>query len=111
MKKVFLSLGFSGRTKEEIMNDIEKAKEIIIKYNPDEEIEFIHNYDYESDNRLECLGEAIKKMSTCSEVYFIGYWDKYRGCKAEFYICELYNIPRFDISLECKMTRPLQENL
>lgn len=101
MKRIFLSLGFHGRNKEEVMSDIEKAKEIIIAHHSNKEIEFIHNYDYESDNRLECLGEAIKKMGACDEVYFINDWHKYRGCSVEFYICESYNIPHFDINLEC----------
>ena len=101
-KRVFLSLGFRGRTEEEIMSDIEKAKEIITLEFPDNEFEFIHNYDYNGNNRLECLGEAIKKMSTCDEVYFIVGWKKYKGCNVEHKICRLYNIPHLEVSLRLK---------
>lgn len=102
IKRVFLSLGFRGRTEEEIMSDIEKAKEIIISEFPYDEFEFIHNYDYKSDNRVECLGEAIKKMSTCKIVAFISGWPRYRGCKAEYEICKSYNIPHIEVSLDFK---------
>lgn len=96
-RRIFLSLGFSGRSEDAIMEEIDKAKEIISKINPEEELEFIHNYEYKGSNRIECLGEAIKKMSTCDIVYFIGHWYKHNGCLIEETVCELYNIPHFSL--------------
>ena len=101
-KRVFLSLGFRNRTEEEIISDIEQAKNIIISEYPYDEFEFIHNYYYEGDNRVECLGEAIKKMSTCHIAAFISGWPNYRGCKAELEICRSYNIPHIEVSLDFK---------
>ena len=92
MKRIFLSLGFSGRSEEKVMEDINNAKEYIKSIHKDEEIEFIHNYYYNGVNRVECLGEAIKKMSACDFVYFINNWSDHKGCVIENNICELYNI-------------------
>ena len=98
MKKVFLSLGFKGKTEEQVNNEIEKAKKRIAAYYECGEdlefvnVEFIHNYDYVGVNRVECLGEAIKKMSRCDKVYFINDWFNYNGCSIEKEICELYDI-------------------
>jgi hypothetical protein len=98
MKKIFLSLGFSGRTKEEIQKEIEAAKDYIKRsYYPDEEVQFVDNYDYAGSNRVECLGEAIKKMSVCDKVYFINNWFSYKGCLIEKKVCYDYNIPNSQI--------------
>lgn len=94
MKRIFLSLGFSGRTEEAVRSDIDKAKELISSKYINEEIEFVHNYEYTGANRVECLGEAIKKMSTCDIVYFINNWHlSHNGSMIEKYICGLYDIP------------------
>ena len=99
MKKIFLSLGFSGRPEEIIRKEIEGAKELIKSYYHDEKLEFIHNYDYTGDNSVECLGEAIKKISECDKVYFINNWYDYNGCIIEKKVCEIYYIPNATISL------------
>lgn len=106
MKKVFLSLGFNGRTEEEVRNDINKAKELITSFYPNEELEFIHNYDYIGNNKIDCLGEAIKKISTCDIVYFIGDFSNYRGCLIEHKLCILYNMPYCFIDNEITTIKP-----
>lgn len=93
MKRIFLSLGFSGRKEEDVRNDIDKAKKLISLDFKNEEIEFVHNYDYIGNNRIECLGEAIKKISTCDCVYFIDNWWKHKGCVIEYEVCKNYEIP------------------
>ena len=98
MKRIFLSLGFRGRSEKDIMKDIYKAEEIITLSYPDEDIEFVHNYDYVGNNSVECLGEAIKKMSTCDEVYFINNWVDHKGCRIENKVCILYAIPYKEIN-------------
>ena len=97
MMKIFLSLPFSGRTKEEVIQDIENAKELISTKYPDQDLEFIHNYDYEGVNRVECLGEAIKKMATCDKVYLINDWFSHKGCIIEKTVCELYDLHFYTI--------------
>lgn len=92
MKRVFLSLGFSDRPESDVMDDISKAEELITSYYPNEELDFIHNYDYIGHSRVECLGQAIKKMAICDIVYFINDWDKHKGCIIEHKVCELYGI-------------------
>lgn len=93
MKKIFLSLGFNGKPETIIMDEINRAKQEISSKFPDEEqIEFVHNYEYEGSNRVECLGEAIKKMATCDFVYFINEWYEHKGCLIEMQVCNLYQI-------------------
>ena len=91
--KIFLSLGFSGRSKEEVLVDISLAMVRISDIHNNELLQFVHNYDYCSENRVECLGEAIKQMSGCDKVYFINNWVEHNGCLIEKKVCELYNIP------------------
>lgn len=102
--KIFLSLGFSGRSKEEVFMDIGlamiKITDIHVLINDNSEVlQFIHNYDYNGNTRVECLGEAIKKMSACDKVYFINDWENHKGCVIEKKVCELYNIPHESISV------------
>lgn len=92
MKRIFLSLGFSGRSEKDVMDEIDLAKKLIL-FDCDEELEFVHNFDYVGVTRVECLGEAIKKMSTCDMVYFINNWEEHKGCIIEKQVCELYKIP------------------
>ena len=92
MKRIFLSLGFSGRTEKDIIEDINFAKTLLVSHY-DEELEIIHNYDYNGNNRVECLGEAIKKLSTCDIVCFINNWRNHKGCVIEKEICKAYDIP------------------
>lgn len=103
MKRIFLSLGFRGKGEERILNEIDKMKEKITSYYPNEELEFVHNYFYQGNNRVECLGEALKKMSTCDIVYFLTddlMYNIFKGCHIEKKVCEIYNITHKFISID-----------
>ena len=99
MIKMFLSLGFNKKTNNEVVDTINRAKETISKYYPGEVLEFVHNYNYMGNNRIECLGEAIKKMSACDIVYFINNWCEHSGCIIEHTVCEYYKIPYTSITV------------
>ena len=99
MKRIFLSLGFNKRPEKIVRDTINEAKKKLTSYCENEDVEFVHNYDYIGNNSVECLGEAIKKMSTCDIVCFINDWDCYTGCTVEHDICEFYNIPRAYIAV------------
>lgn len=92
MKKIFLSLGFSGRKEKDIIEDIDYAKALLIAHYENDELEFVHNYYYNGNNKVECLGEAIKKLSTCDLVCFINNWRDHKGCLIEKEVCKLYEI-------------------
>lgn len=92
MRRIFLSLGFVKKPVLEVMYDISKAQEMITPHYKDKSIEFIHNYDYTATNKIECLGEAIKNMSSCDIVYFINDWSDHDECIVQKKVCELYNI-------------------
>ena len=129
MNKVFLSLPMSGRTDEEIRNDIlrmenlyletfaksEEAKDVTKffenftgskKIYSDEEIEDIKELPHPN---LAYLGAAIAIMSVADEVLFAEDWDTARGCCVEYEVCCAYDIPCWKISREGKIERMSHE--
>ena len=95
--KVFISVGMSGRDKDDIANDIERAYEHIrMIYGDDAEI--VHNWycpppsDSESAGRCYYLSRAIELLGTCDVCYFDGDWRKSKGCLIEMLVCKLYGI-------------------
>lgn len=94
MKKVFISVGMSGRNEIDVRNDIKRASENIRKLYG-EEVEIVHNYDCvapEGSGRLYYLGEAIKQLGDCDVCYFVRNWALSDGCVAERHVCGLYSI-------------------
>jgi hypothetical protein len=95
MKRVFISVGMSGRTDEDVERDIRRACRDIKERYPFEEVELVDNWSAvgpENAGRLWYLGEAIKKLGTCDVCYFVDGWKKHKGCVAEYEICKLYGI-------------------
>ena len=94
MKKVFISVGMTGRAEIDVRNDIKRASENIRKlYGKD--VEIVHNYDCvapEGSGRLYYLGEAIKQLGECDVCYFVRNWEHSDGCVVERHICGLYSI-------------------
>lgn len=93
MKKVFISVGMRGRTDEDVMADIKRAKLNIS--NMFDDVKIIDNWDCECPDeavRLYCLGEAIKKLGDCDICYFVKGWQKHKGCIVEMEVCKLYGI-------------------
>lgn len=110
--KVFYCLPMSGRTDEDILNQINdeclKIIELVKTISVDAEIEMLCNYqksdnniDFSSDIKHEnmyFLGRGIKShMSRADIVVFGKGWENSRGCKVEHYICETYGMKHFYI--------------
>lgn len=112
MKKIFLSLPMSGRTDEEIKEQINKMKSEFLLKNPfdkGEEIGFVHNFQEmeveintfdplfgeRKTPALYYLGRAINKMAYCDGVYFGYGWSKARGCLIEREVAYSYDIPSY----------------
>lgn len=119
MKRVFLSLPMSGRTDEDVANQINQMKKWILesKYFGDEAVVFVHNlgcnpndfavvdsykehgifYGYvEAEVRnqsLLYLGQAIKQMAYVDYAFFGNGWTKARGCIIERNVAIHYSIP------------------
>lgn len=95
MKRVFVSVGMSGREAYDIGNDIERAK-TTIKHNATGKVHIIDNYDCVKPDtlttRLYCLGEAVKKLGDCDACFFVKGWENYNGCKVEMEVCKTYGI-------------------
>lgn len=106
-RKVFISVPFSGRSDEDILDSINKMHKLAeIKFN--EPLEPVHNFFIKGDDNeiiapvdanqsIYYLSEAIKKMSQVD--YFIGVpYIGSRGCDIEFKIAKNYDIPAEIIS-------------
>lgn len=94
MKKVFISVGMTGRSNDEVERDLEKAKKEIKEYFTDD-VETVDNWSAiapENANPRWYLAEAINKLGDCDYVYFMYGWENYKGCKVEHYVAELYGM-------------------
>lgn len=96
--RVFISLGMSGRPKEEVEKDIAIAETYIRESIVDPEI--VHNYNCvdgctRRDGSTWYLPKAIELLGTCDIAYFTPCWTRYNGCQVEMRVCTLYGIPTF----------------
>ena len=114
--KVFLSLPMSGRTDEEIWDDIFEMNKYVLEnkeafgIKEDEKWDVTHNmltepeldlFDLIDDvkhKNLLYLGAAIIKLAQCDAVLFSNGWNNARGCVIEHEVCMQYGIPTFYIS-------------
>ena len=94
IKTIFISLGLSGRSDEDITNDLNRSRENIYELFGSN-ITIIDNHDCVGPtdaNKLWYLGEAIKKLGKCDACYFTKGWKNHNGCLIEMEVCKLYNI-------------------
>ena len=96
-KRVFISVPMAGKHEDDIYKEIYNAQQEYRALHPNEEIEFVDNYYVIHADTLPLshpallyLGEAIKKMSSCDDVFFYGDWENARGCKVEKLVYDLY---------------------
>lgn len=100
MKKVFISVGMSGRSESDVVRDINRLRAEAMNEFEGEYIEFVDNWLCERPDgaeRLYCLGEAIKKLGECDACYFDEDFSKYKGCRVELAVCNAYGIPVYGI--------------
>jgi hypothetical protein len=99
----------SGRTDEEIRNQIDEMERIIIESGvfKGQEIEFVHNLDNDIDPNgcldlkhepLLYLGEAIRKMAFCDAIVLGEGWNDSHGCTIEYSVATLYGLLSLDIT-------------
>ena len=112
--RIFLSLGMRGRDEKDVLADIAEAThyakslyaesatecEVINTYNQEEAPEDVGPTYY--------LGRSIQILGGCDQVWFINNWKDYRGCRAEYEICRLYNIPCYALDLRAVRLRVIE---
>ena len=107
-KIVFISLPMNGLTPEEILSNIESAKEEYLKrFNlKSDDIWFVENFFPELNfdtafghvnGCVYYLGRALQRMAKVDEVFFYGDWKNARGCQIEHEVCERYRIPYVEV--------------
>lgn len=100
MKKIFISVAMNGREKNEILEDIMKLIDIGRAYF-DDDVQFVDNRDFERifpegiNERVWCLGEAIKKLAGCDAMITFDneITNRAKGCEIERNFCYNYGIP------------------
>lgn len=90
--RLFVSVPMQDRTEEEILQDYEMAVAVVCAFTK-EEVEFIDVYNPEMTGKLNCLGEAIKKMQDADLVFFCRGWETHKGCLIEHQCAVQYGIP------------------
>jgi hypothetical protein len=95
--RVFISAGMTGRSEEDVLDDIQKATDWIHE-EIDKNAEIVHTY-FQEEAPADAgptwyLGKSIQVLGTCDLCCFVGDWEMYRGCVAELHICEIYGIDR-----------------
>lgn len=99
-KKVFLSLPMSGKTNNDIMDQMKEMKEQFTKDYPDIDAEFVDNfiqdlsYGSYKNPAVVFLAEAIRKLADCDYIYLGKGFENARGCLVEDYISAHYGIER-----------------
>lgn len=96
--KVFISQPMIDKTDKEILDERNRAIEIIKNHFGVNNVEILNSFfeDYPSANMkqkpLFYLGKSIQVLAQADCAYFCKDWDKYRGCTTEHFICKQYGI-------------------
>ena len=112
--KIFLSLGMRGRDEKAILEDIAEATHYAKSMYAESatECEVINTYNQEEApedaSRMYYLGRSIQVLGTCDQVWFINNWKDYCGCRAEYEICRLYDIPCYALDLHAVRLRVIE---
>jgi hypothetical protein len=104
---VFISMPMNGMTDDDIIDNLQRAKEEYLRRCSKTigEVAFESNVGcplppkHVPENRhgVWYLGVAISKMSSCDEAFFYGNWREARGCKIEYAVSRLYDIPVMEV--------------
>ena len=96
--KIFISQPMRNKSVAQIKAERAQAVSIIRKQYPDEEVENLNTiFEEEADKKyikvpLYYLGRSIMELGKADGAYFIGEWQKYRGCRVENFIAKQYGI-------------------
>lgn len=97
--KLFVSLPMSGKTTEQIRQEIVEVSQkfLDIKWNEGVELMAVSVLNSvfdleEGTDPLVYLGKSIELMAQADYVFFVKGWEKARGCQVEHLIAEKYGL-------------------
>lgn len=92
--KVFISQKMNGLTELEILNQRERAIDILKTIYKNEEIEVLDTIFKleEGTHPLVYLGKSVEVLSEADVAFFCKGWEKARGCVIEMMCCKKYGI-------------------
>ena len=109
--RIFLSLGMRGRDENDVLADIAEATHYAKSLYAESatECEVINTYNQEEAPKVAgltyYLGESIKVLGMCDQVWFINDWKDYCGCRVEYEVCKIYGIPHYELDLRATRLR------
>ena len=112
--RIFLSLGMRGRDENDVLADIAEATHYAKSLYAESatECEVINTYNQEEAPKdagpTYYLGKSIQILGGCDQVWFINNWKDYCGCRAEYEICRLYDIPCYTLDLRTVRLRVIE---
>lgn len=94
--KIFISMGFRGRTDEFIFERRDSIKEVLDHMFSAYEImdNFVKDIPEVNNESVWCLGDSIRIMSNADIVVFDEDFDEFRGCRIEEKIAKEYGLFR-----------------
>jgi len=94
--KIFISMGFKGRTDEFIFNRRDSIKEVLDHMFSTYELmdNFVKDIPEVNNESVWCLGDSIRIMSNADIVVFDEDFDEFRGCRIEEKIAKEYGLFR-----------------
>ena len=117
MKKIFLSLPMRGRKDEDIQKTIDKMKDIVKAYYPNDDIEFMHNFNPLITREVESLKKVDPELIKKEGVWYLSYAVRqiaqadviatitsyngewcFNGCCIESEVARRYDIPELRLS-------------
>ena len=96
--KVFISQPMRDKTDEEILEERNKIKELLIQKYKNNSLEFLDSFfpnleipDDVKNTKIYYLSKAIEMLSKADILFSAKGWDNYNGCKFEREIFRTYN--------------------
>ena len=95
VKKVFISQPMKDKTDAQILEERDRAIEIIKERFNTTDVEIIDSFMQSAPHDakpLWFLGKSLQFLSNADIAYFVKDWDKYRGCRIENICAKEYGI-------------------
>lgn len=96
--KVFLSLGKSNKTNEEIIEDLKNFSSVVIEVLKEEEIKLVSNKNYYEEEGKDddyYMKKSMNIMDGCDLVVFHPDFENYRECLLDERVADLQGINKF----------------
>lgn len=92
MKKIFISFPMDNRSKKEIIEQLNKRKDVLKHLGFEVADTYIENGPDVENIALWSLGKSLEIMANCDIAYFCRGWNNARGCLVEYEAAVQYGL-------------------